>query len=55
MANDLSVSTELSLTESASTLGVGVHAGFHGSGLGFATSVGVGTSYTGDAVGSVFG
>ena len=55
MANDLSVSTELSLTESASTLGVGLHAGIRGSGLGLATSVGFGSSYTGDAVGSFSG
>ena len=55
LANDLSVSTELSLTESASTLGVGIHAGIHGSGLGLATSVGLGSSYTGDAVGSFSG
>ena len=55
MANDLSVSTELSLTESASTLGVGIHAGIHGSGLGLATSVGLGSSYSGDAVSSFSG
>ena len=55
MANDLSVSTELSLTESASTLGVGIHAGIHGSGLGLAASVGLGSSYAGDAVSSFSG
>jgi len=54
-ANNLSISTELSLTESASTLGLGLHAGIRGSGLGLATSVGLGSSYQGDLVGAVSG